>query len=173
MEGYDFLTAHFSNNERTVVEVYWVRDENEDGVPETVVEYIEAAIDQDGRPKEADQSWNNLLKHIDIDTLHDNTAKHIADQQIEFERTVIDIAKKNGLFDDMHLNENSHKTLVNFIFAPFDPEAQKEQLFMIKLELFELPKIKLSKNRAAKTKLRKAENIMTAIQTAIEIVTEE
>ena len=173
MEGYDFLTAHFTNNERTVVEVYWIR-EDEDGKPETVVEYVEASIDKDGRPNEADQSWNNLLEHIDIDTLHDNTARHMADQELEFERMVMDIARKKGLFDNVDImNDNIHKHLVDFVFAPFDPVEQKEQLFMIKLQLFELPQIKASKNREAKTKLRKAENIMTAIQAAIEIVVEE
>jgi len=173
MEGYDFLTAHFTNNERTVVEVYWIR-EDEDGKPETIVEYVEASIDKDGRPNEADQSWNNLLNHIDIDTLHDNTAKHMADQELEFERMVMDIARKKGLFDDIDIvNDNVHKHLVKFIFAPFDPVEQKEQLFMIKLELFELPEIKASKSREAKTKLRKAENIMAAVQAAIEIVNQE
>lgn len=173
MEGYEFLTAHFSNNERTIVEVYWTR-EDEDGKPETVVEYIEASIDKDGRPNEADQSWNNLLNYIDIDSLHTNTARHIAEQEREFENMVMDIARKQGLFDEVDvINDNVHKTLVDFIFAPFDPEAQKEQLFMIKLQLFELPEIKASKKRTAKTKLRKAENIMTAIQAAIEIVNQE
>jgi len=173
MEGYEFLTAHFSNNERTVVEVFWTR-EDEDGKPETIVEYIEASIDKDGRPNEADQSWNNLLEHVDIDTLHDNTARHMAEQELEFERMVMDLARQKGLFDDIDIvNDNIHKHLVDFIFAPFDPVEQKEQLFMIKLQLFELPKIKLSKDRTAKTKLRKAENIMTAIQAAIEIVNQE
>ena len=173
MEGYEFLTAHFSNNERTVVEVFWTR-EDEDGKPETIVEYIEASIDKDGRPNEADQSWNNLLNYIDIDTLHDNTAKHMADQELEFERMVMDLARQKGLFDDIDIvNDNIHKHLVDFIFAPFDPVEQKEQLFMIKLQLFELPQIKSSKNREAKTKLRKAENIMEAIQAAIEIINQE
>ena len=173
MEGYEFLTAHFSNNERTVVEVFWTR-EDEDGKPETIVEYIEASIDKDGRPNEADQSWNNLLEHVDIDTLHDNTARHMAEQELEFERMVMDLARRKGLFDDIDIvNDNIHKHLVDFIFAPFDPVAQKEQLFMIKLQLFELPQVKASRERTAKTKLRKAENIMEAIQAAIEIINQE
>ena len=59
--GHEFLTAHFSNNDRTIVEAYWTTPDGK----ETRVEYIEA--------KEGDPSWENLLTHMDIDTLHEST----------------------------------------------------------------------------------------------------
>ena len=63
--GHEFLSAHFSNNERTTVESYWITPDGK----ETRVEYIEA--------KDGDPNWENLLTHIDIDTLHEATYKHI------------------------------------------------------------------------------------------------
>ena len=45
--GHEFLTAHFSNDERTIVESYWTTPDGK----ETRVEYIEA--------KEGDPSWEN------------------------------------------------------------------------------------------------------------------
>ena len=59
--GHKFVRAHFSNNERTIVESFWT-----DGKDERV-EYIEA--------KEGDHNWKNLLTHISLDDLHDSTFK--------------------------------------------------------------------------------------------------
>ena len=43
---------------------------------------------------------------------------------------------------------------------------------MFKLKLFEIAKIKASKNRAVKAKMRKAENLIESIKAAIEILEE-
>jgi len=170
MEGYEFLTAHFVNDERTTVEVYWV-ETNENGEPgETIVEYVEAALDKDGRPVEGQPQWKALLEHIDIDQLHDNTARHMADQYNEFKRMVMDIAEKDGLIKPGELNA---KDIIDFVFKPFDAKKDKEQLFMFKLQLFELDEIKASKNRAGKTALRKAANFLESLKHAIDIIESE
>lgn len=172
MEGYEFLTAHFSDNGRTTVEVYWTR-EDEDGTPDTVVEYVEAAINSEGKPADASPQWKALLEHIDIDTLHDNTAKQMAEQEHRFDEMVIEIARKKGLIYDIDvLNSNSYKAIADLIFAPFDADENKESLFMFKLQLFELEDIKKSKNRPAKAKLRKSKSIVEALRYATEVVLE-
>ena len=155
--GHEFVRAHFSNNERTMVESFWT-----DGKVERV-EYIEA--------KEGDLNWENLLTHIDIDTLHEATYQHIKEQNTVFEESVIKIAKERGLVYDLsNLNNNVCKLIVDLIFGDFDKEKDKEKLFMFKLQLFEIEKIKQSKNRSAKAKLRKCNNIMDAVKIAIDIV---
>ncbi len=160
--GHDFLTAHFSNNERTTVESYWVTP---DGL-ETRVEYIEA------NPE--DTAWKKLLTHIDIDSLHENTYKHIKTQNNIFKDDVVKIAKERGLIHDLsNLNDVDNMNLVvQFIFGEFNEEKDKEKLFMFKLKLFEVTKIKASKNRAMKAKMRKAQNILDVIKAAIEILEE-
>ena len=161
MEGHDFLTAHFANNERTVAAVLWVTPDGK----ETREEYVEA--------KEGDDAWENLLKHISIDQLHENTYKHIREQNQLFEDQVVAIAKERGMIYDIDsINTDIYKAISAAIFAPFDPEVDKEKLFMFKLQLFEVESIKNSKNKELKSTLRKAPNLMDAIKIAIQIVEE-
>ena len=162
LPGHEFLTAHFSDNERTNVEVYWVTP---DGL-ETRVENIEA--------KTGDPNWEDLLTHISLEKLHEATYKHMQDNDLAFKEDVIRIAKERGLIHDLtNLNDvETMKLIVEFIFGPFDPEKDKEKLFMFKLKLFEVDKIKKSSNRELKAKMRKAENLVDAIKAAIEILDE-
>ena len=157
--GHDFLTAHFCNNERTTVESYWVTPDGK----ETRVEYIEA--------KEGDPNWENLLTHIDIDALHEATYKHIKEQNAMFEDTVIKLAKDRGLLYDIdELSTDTYKVLSHILFKEFDEEQDKEKLFLYKLQLFEIPAVKKSKDSAKKKKLRQAKNILEATKVAISIV---
>jgi len=162
LPGHEFLTAHFSDNERTNVEVYWVTP---DGL-ETRVEHIEA--------KTGDPNWENLLTHISLEKLHEATYKQMHDQDMAFREDVIKIAKERGLIHDLtNLNDvETMKLIVDFIFGPFDPEKDKEKLYMFKLKLFEVDKIKKSSNREIKAKLRKAESLMDAIKATLEILDE-
>jgi hypothetical protein len=56
------------------------------------------------------------------------------------------------------------------MFTKFDPDKDKEKLFMFKLTLFEIEDIKNSKNRELKSQLRKAKNLIDAAEIAIKIV---
>ena len=155
--GHEFIRAHFSNNERTTVESFWT-----DGKVERV-EYIEA--------KEGDPNWENLLTHIDIDTLHEATYQHIKEQNAVFEDSVIKLAKERGLLYDIdELSTDTYKVLSHILFKEFDEEQDKEKLFLYKLQLFEVPAIKKSKSSAKKKKLRQAKNMLEATKIAISIV---
>lgn len=162
LPGHEFLTAHFSDNERTNVEVYWVTP---DGL-ETRVENIEA--------KTGDPAWEDLLTHISLEELHQATYKQMQEQDAMFKEDVIKIAKERGLIHDLtNLNNvETMKLIVDFIFGEFDPQKDKEKLFMFKLKLFEVDKIKKSSNRELKAKMRKAESLVDAIKAAIEILDE-
>ena len=74
------------------------------------------------------------------------------------------------IYDVDAINTDIYKALASSIFAPFNPDEDKEKLFMCKLQLFEVESIKKSTNRDLKTKLRKSQTILEAIKTAIEIV---
>ena len=174
MRGHTFVTAHFTNNERTTVESFW-RDEKDEDIIRT--EIIEAAIDVNGLPADSSPQWKELLNHIDIDTLHSNTAKHITEMDEAYQLDVIRIAKERGLLLDEGLSDQDlFQKIIGFLFSEFkgDNREDKEKLFHIKLQLFELEQIKNSKNRALKAELRKAKSIIEAIKYAIEIyLTEE
>ena len=155
--GHEFVRAHFSNNERTIVEAFWT-----DGKVERV-ECIEA--------KEGDPNWENLLTHIDIDALHEATYKHIKEQNTVFEDTVIKIAKERGMiydFDESHTDV--FKAFVQIIFRKFDPEKDKKRLFLYKLQLFEADTVKSSKNSAKKKQLRQAANMVDATKIALSMI---
>ena len=156
---YEFLSAHFSNNERTIVESWWKNRKGTD----TVFEYIEA--------KEGDKNWEKLLTHIDIDALHEATYQQIKAQNQAFVSDIKRLVKKNGttVVHDIHdLNDiNGMKLIVDFLF---NSETEKEKLFNFKIKLLEVEGIKNSKKRSLKTKLRRSKTIMDAIKAAIEIL---
>ena len=81
--GYEFLSAHFANNERTVVQSWWKNGNDK------ILEYIEA--------KDGDRNWENLLTHIDIDALHEATYEQIRRQDQAFIKDVKRIVKKDKL----------------------------------------------------------------------------
>ena len=80
MKGHTFISAHFCNDDRNLVEALWEKD------GKNVVQYIEANDDS--------KAWKTLLTHTDIDTLHEATYKHIKEQNEVLEDTVIHIAKR-------------------------------------------------------------------------------
>jgi hypothetical protein len=157
MQGYNLLTAHFSNNDRTTVEVYWCDDKGED----IQVEYTEA--------KEGDAAWEKLLTHITIDQLHENTYKHIREQNDAFEKQVLAIAKKRGLTTD----DDRFKILADTLFSELSEAELKEHLFTYKLNLFENKIIKNSKDRTGKAAIRKAKTIIEATMGACELYQQE
>lgn len=157
--GHEFLTAHFTNNERTMVESYWVTPDGK----ETRVEYIEA------NPE--DTAWKKLLTHIDIDSLHEATYKHIREQNEAFEDTVIELAKSRGMIYDVdEMSSDIHKVVAQVLFTPFDETEDKEKLFLYKLQLFEVEAIKKCTDSQKKRELRQAKTIIEATKIAIDII---
>jgi hypothetical protein len=157
--GHEFLTAHFCNNERTMVESYWITPDGK----ETRVEYIEA------KPEET--AWKKLLTHIDIDSLHEATYKHIKAQNEAFEDNVIELAKSRGMIYDVdEMSGDVHKIIAQSLFAPFDETQDKEKLFLYKLQLFEVEAIRKCTDSQKKRELRQAKTILEATKIAIDIV---
>jgi len=157
--GHEFLTAHFCNNERTMVESYWITPDGK----ETRVEYVEA--------KPEDTAWKKLLTHIDIDSLHEATYKHIKAQNEAFEDNVIELAKSRGMIYDVdEMSGDVHKVIAQSLFAPFDETQDKEKLFLYKLQLFEVEAIRKCTDSQKKRELRQAKTILEATKIAIDIV---
>lgn len=121
--------------------------------------------------KEGDPDFEALLKQVTIDDLHENTVNMIRDERDRFEATVLQIAHEQNLIQTIEpITSNIWESLVEILFEEFDVDKQKEQLFMLKLKLFELEPIKSSKDRAMKAKLRKAADFVDALKYALLIV---
>ena len=146
MEDHELISARFTNNEKDTVEVLWKNSKDQ-----IRPEYIEV--------KDGSQQWEELLKLISIDEIHEMTFKFIKDQRKEFETAVMRIAEEEGLVEQKE--KVDHVDLIIQLLTT--EEVDKEMLFKLKLSLFELDVVKESKKRTMKTDLRKAENIIKTI----------
>ena len=155
-----FIDAYFTNNERTVVSILWENDKKE-----VVEETVMAEANEPG--------WENLLNQpeVTIDKLHERTVNRNREQRAIFEEQVVEIAKRDGLiYDGDIVNTDVYKMFVKTIFnTELSQKETKEQLFMFKLALFELDKIKDSNNREMKAALRKAETLPVALKIGCEL----
>lgn len=161
MEGHKFIKAMFSNDEKNIVESYW-QNEND----EVRVEFCPA---EDG-----DEVYEMIKQHIDIETLHDETYEHIKSQDRIYREAVLSIAKQDGYVWDIkdletdNKIEHLFKITTKAIFEDADAALEKEKLFLYKLQLFELDKIKDSNDSALKKQLRQAKTVIEATKIACE-----
>ena len=78
------------------------------------------------------------------------------------------IAKKKGLiFDEVKLDTKFYPTLVRAIFEDMENE---NHMFALKLALFEIEKIRDSKDSEGKKKLRQAKNKIEILKIAISLM---
>ena len=78
------------------------------------------------------------------------------------------IAKKNGLdFDENKLDTKFYPSLVKAIF---NDKENEDHLFALKLALFEVDKIRDSKDNEKKKQLRQAKNKIEVLKIAIDLV---
>ena len=150
------VEAYYSNPELNTVAILW-----SDG--EKNREYY-VNVDEE------DDQFNALLKEWSYESLDEcNRNKHEATRQ-EFRDAFHEYAKDNNLYThgdpDAHTakNKTDLQGSLDFIFD-FDPEnfEHKEELFKLKLKIFEQDVVKNSKAKAKKTTLRKAENFVAVI----------
>ena len=117
---------------------------------------------------ENNPSFKELTSIITVDDLHENTYQKKKAEQKIFEQKVIEIAKKDGLMlDDTRIDSNSYNKLVKAIFEQGENE---DQLFALKIALFELPSIRDSKDEELKKKLRQTKNKIDTLKIAFDIV---
>ena len=80
---------------------------------------------------------------------------------------VMRIAKRDGLvFDEIKLDTKFYPAIVKAIF---EEDKNEDHLFALKLALFEIEKIRDSKDSELKKKLRQAKTKIEAFKTAFEI----
>jgi len=162
----EISTAHFTNNERTEIEVMLFSEDSTEDDAVLIPYNIEA---KDG---DADYEW--LISKIDIDQIHENTFNKFRRENEEFRENIIATGKEMGLiFDDNGVNSNLYEALVDTLFEPFVEKDMKEKLFVMKLKLFEVEAIKSSKDRELKAKLRKSKDFLSAIKYATMIALPE
>lgn len=155
----EYVNAFFTDDERKTVRSYW-----SNGDDTQLTEHIIEA-------KEDDITWQELLKHVTVDEIHDNTWNYIKDSEDAFKESVIAIAQERGYLVNMDDGGTSdfHKIIVDMIFEPHDETIHKEKLFFFKMQLFERDFLKSCTDKELKKNLRKAPSMLEAVKVAIEI----
>tara|TARA_Y100000590_G_scaffold257861_1_gene289549 strand:+ start:320 stop:790 length:471 start_codon:yes stop_codon:yes gene_type:complete len=150
----NFLSASFIDNERKNIEILL---KDGDKVKSHIVEYdMKYPVCQE------------LLKIISLDDLHEFTYNKKKKEKEDFDQMVIRIAKKNNMIvDDSKVNDNSFRNVVN---ALFKEDENPDHLFALKLALFEVEKIRNSKDDENKKKLRQSKTKIEALQVAFDLV---
>lgn len=149
IEGHTFVTAHFTNNERTSVTSIW---QDKDG---TLRPFNMMA-------EEDNHYWKELQQYITEDELHENTFNHIKESRHAFEKELMTIAEQDGLdiLSFKGIENSTIDAIANWITADYNDE----QIFKIKLRLFEQDRVKQSTDTAKKSAMRKAKTIIEILE---------
>ena len=152
----NLIGAYFIDDDRKNIEVLTTSEDKKQVIP-FILPFDENNI-----------SFKELTSTITVDDLHENTYQKKKAEQKIFEQKVIEIAKKDGLMlDDTRIDSNSYNKLVK---AVFEQGENEDQLFALKIALFELPSIRDSKDEELKKKLRQTKNKIDTLKIAFDIV---
>ena len=151
----NLIGAYFIDNDRKNIEVLTTSEDKKQIIP-TILPF-----------DENNPMFKELTSIITVDQLHENTYQKKKDEQKIFETKVMEIGKKDGLLvDDTKIDSKSYNKLVKAIFEQGENE---DQLFALKIALFELPDIRDSKNDELKKKLRQSKNKIDTLKIAFEL----
>lgn len=149
MDNHTFVTARFTNNDRTTIKATW-RDNSD----ESVYRNSYVVVDENSI------QYKEILELISVDQLHENTVNAAREERKQFEEIVFSIAAREGLIEQRSQSDDLN-TFLNCVLTYND---DKEFLFKLKLKMFELDKLKESENRIAKSQLRKAQTITEVLK---------
>lgn len=151
IENYDILTAYFVDNELKTVEVLW-KDPNSDKI---VSEYIEA--------NNSDATWKYLQTVISYDDVYANTKKRSLELRQSYRDQIKKIAEEDGLL--YVPSKGMGDELIDALVYQLTNENENttQNLFKLKLKLFELDHVKNSEDKDAKKELRLSKSFLEAI----------
>jgi len=149
----NYVTANFIDNERKNIEILL-----KDG-DITRPHIIEA--------DENNSDYKALLKIVTVDELHEQTHQVKKAESDVFMEFAIQMAKDSGI-----VQQEKTKTYPALIDALFNDVHNEDDMFALKLALFERKEIRDSKNTEVKTKLRKSKTKFEILRCAFDIAEE-
>ena len=153
----NFITAYFCDDDRKFIEILTTSEDKKETYP-TVIPF-----------DENEPQYKILLEFVTLDDLHENTYQLKKTEREMYEKELIEIAKKEGMVLESSMIDTKFFNLLSKALFDFDPEKNSDQLFALKISLFEIDKIKDAPNDDKKTKLRKSKTLIEALQAAFEI----
>ena len=152
----NLISAYFIDNDRKNIEVLIKSEDGKQVIP-VILPF-----------EETDSKFKELNAIVTLDQLHENTYQKKKDEQKDFEELTMAIARKNGLvFDENKLDTKFYPSLVKAIFNNLENE---DHLFALKLALFEVEKIRDSKDNEKKKKLRQSKNKIEVLKIAFDLI---
>ena len=155
----NYVGANFIDQERQFIEVQLNMDHTEElHLTPYVIEADENNLD-----------FQDLMKLTTMDELHEMTWNTKKAESEAFIETAKAIMKDSGLLEN-ETNLSKTKMFPSVVEAIFSNMSNEDDLFALKLALFELQDIRESDNVVAKTALRKAQNKIEILQHAFTII---
>jgi|TARA_B100001250_G_scaffold226605_1_gene194425 hypothetical protein len=151
-----FITAHFVDSERQNIEILMTNEDKSMTIPYVI------PFDEE------DVKYKALSTIMTVDQLHEATYQKKKLERKDFEDTVLQIAKQDGLIMDS--NKIDTKFYPKVVEAIFGDDENLDHIFALKLAVFELDAIKDSKKEDLKKQLRQAKTKKDIIATACEIL---
>lgn len=139
----NILTAYFEDANRQVACVVY---NDEEGNPTNFYVSIDDEV-----------KWNELLLIADLEDMHTNTFNRWKAESKQFKEFAIQAAKDEGF-----ITESESGAQDRFLTNLFSDDPNTDDLFQLKLALFEQEKVK-GLSREYKGKLRKAKTYLEAI----------
>lgn len=154
-----FVDAYFIDNERTTIEVQ-TKTEDKKSIFTTIIPFDLNNL-----------QYQALNKTISLDELHEATYNHHKKESEAFKQEVMRIAKEDGLiFEEQKGNTDYFPKLVKAII---EDDKNEDDLFALKLALFEVEKIRDSENAELKANIRKGETKVETLLNALKIIIEK
>ena len=150
--NHTFITARFTNNDRTTIQVKW-QDKNDETVFRNTYVVVE----------ENNAQYKELLELISEDQIHENTVLFWRNEKEEYDQLLVNIAKQSGDWIDVNDNSKFLERLV-ILLMKNESEIDNEEIFKFKLAVFDHPKVADSKDRKLKASLRKAKTYIEVVQ---------
>ena len=164
------VDAYYSSPDHTSIELLYEADEVQKAEGVDLLSH-HLSVDEE------DQQYKDLLEEWSLNQIDEATKSRNEQYRDEFRIAFHNYAAEHDLYQ--HGNPDTHNSVLdkNFlketvdqqasfdIIFDFDPdnEVHKEQLFKLKLKMFEQTHVDESKSRKNKTELRKAETPLDAI----------
>lgn len=141
---HEFITAYFTNNEKTSATAEW-REKSSGRI------IMEAMICKDG-----EYEWDRLKTILTEDELHEHSYRKYKSDRETFERDIMYIAQREGFIDEIVEEAEQLYTKFAELFVMPQNEIDAEKIFRFKLKLFEKEVVEKSTDREKKAALRKA-----------------
>lgn len=150
MKNHTFISARFTDDDKTIIEAAWQDNADENIVRTSTFEKIEGSVE-----------WEELMSLMTEEELHENTVRYMRQERQQFEEMVMQIAQQEGLATE--LSEDDLVEKIVELVEKTEDETDEQALFKFKLSLFDKPIVKDSTNRELKAEIRKSKTYIDSI----------